>query len=86
MYAAEAEATGRSGPVPEKGSAVGVAAQKAKADRFASNVRPIIEEVQAAGVTTLRGIADALNARGVRTARGGEWHPSSVRNVMGRAG
>ena len=63
-----------------------MAAQKAQADRFAANVRPIIEEIQNAGVTTLRGIADALNARGVRTARGGSWHPSSVRNVMGRAG
>ena len=26
----------------------------------------------------------ALNDRGVRTARGGRWHCSSVRNVMAR--
>jgi hypothetical protein len=28
----------------------------------------------------------ALNARGVRTARGGRWHVSNVKNVIDRAG
>jgi hypothetical protein len=27
-------------------------------------------------------IADGLNGRGVRTARGKSWHASSVRNVL----
>jgi hypothetical protein len=27
-----------------------------------------------------------LNNRGIRTARGGNWHASSVRNVILRAG
>ena len=31
-----------------------------------------------------RAIAAALNARGVRTARGGEWHATTVRNVTQR--
>jgi hypothetical protein len=35
---------------------------------------PIIREAQKAGATTLRQIAEALNARGVATARGGQWH------------
>jgi hypothetical protein len=26
-----------------------------------------------------------LNARGIRTARGGEWHHSTVRNLLARA-
>jgi hypothetical protein len=30
----------------------------------------------------MRGIAAALNARGVRTARGGSWHQSNVRNLL----
>ena len=30
---------------------------------------------QMAGIATLDGIASALNARGVRTDRGGAWHP-----------
>ncbi|MEQ9814420.1 MAG: hypothetical protein RLO50_16705, partial [Azospirillaceae bacterium] len=53
---------------------------------FAANVLPVIEKLRAAGVTDLRGLADALNARGIRTARGGRWHVSNVRNVMRRTG
>jgi hypothetical protein len=49
-----------------------VASIKAEADRRAANVLPIIREVQKAGATTLRQIAEALNARGVATARGGQ--------------
>ena len=37
------------------------------------------------GVADLRGIADALNTRGVRTARGGRWHVSNVKNLIDRA-
>jgi DNA invertase Pin-like site-specific DNA recombinase len=40
------------------------------ADRFARNIRPVIEQIKAGGVTTLRAIAADLNARGVSTARG----------------
>jgi DNA invertase Pin-like site-specific DNA recombinase len=38
-----------------------------------------------AGATTLRAIADALNARGVSTARGGRWYAMTVSNVLARA-
>jgi hypothetical protein len=34
-------------------------------------VLPVVREIQAAGITSLAAIAAALNARGVRTARGG---------------
>jgi DNA invertase Pin-like site-specific DNA recombinase len=54
------------------------------ADKHAANVLPIIREIQRAGARTLREIAEALNARGVPTARGGQWHATSVRNVLGR--
>ena len=64
-------------------SAVG--AVKSGADRYAANVLPIIREAQKAGARTLRDIADALNARGVATARGGQWHAKSVANVLARA-
>jgi DNA invertase Pin-like site-specific DNA recombinase len=57
----------------------------AEADRFAANVLPIIREAQRAGATTLREIAAALNARGVATARGGQWHAKSVSNILERA-
>ena len=36
--------------------------------------------------TSYHAIAEALNARGVRTARGGDWYSGTVRNVMLRDG
>ena len=71
---------------PKLGEARGhaVAALKAEAERAAANVLPIIAEVQKSGATTLRAIADALNARGVPTPRGGKWYAMSVRNVLTR--
>ena len=35
---------------------------------------PTIREIKRAGTRTLREIAEALNARGVQTARGGQWY------------
>jgi hypothetical protein len=42
----------------------------AAADNHAADVLPIIREIRKAGATTLREIADPLNARGVATAQG----------------
>jgi DNA invertase Pin-like site-specific DNA recombinase len=56
----------------------------ANADRFAANVAPIIRQVQKSGATTLRAVAAALAARGVPTARGGEWNAAQVANVLKR--
>lgn len=47
---------------------------------------PVISALQSAGITDLRGIAAALNARGIPTARGGKWHVSNVRNLTARGG
>jgi len=66
--------------------AKGAETQRADADAFAANVLPIVRQIQTAGVTTHRAIAAALNDRGVRTARGGDWHDSTVRNLIARAG
>ena len=62
-----------------------VEAVKSEADRYAANVLPIIREAQKAGARTLREIADALNARGIATARGGQWYAQTVANVLARA-
>lgn len=55
-----------------------------QAERFAAAILPIIASIQRSGVTSYRGIAQALNNRGVRTARGGLWQASNVRNVIAR--
>src|SRR5580692_6455947 len=61
-----------------------VASIKAGADQHAANILPIIREAQKAGATTLRAVAEALNARGISTPRGGTWHAMSVKNVLDR--
>lgn len=67
-------------PFAEKGRKISVQ----EADRFAQTVLPIIESIQRSGVTSLRGLATALNNRGVRTARNGQWQVSNVRNLLAR--
>jgi len=61
-----------------------VASVKADADRFAKNVVPIIREIKSTGVASHRGIARSLNARGVATARGGQWTAVQVGSILRR--
>jgi hypothetical protein len=57
----------------------------ARANRIAAEVAPIIAELRAAGITSKKGIANALNRRAVRTPRGiGEWRPIQVARVLAR--
>ena len=56
-----------------------------EANRFARAVLPTITSIRRSGIVSLRGIAVALNDRGIRTARGGKWQVSNVRNVLARA-
>ncbi len=64
---------------------LGREAQIAEADRFAANVLPLVEAIRASGVSSLAAVADALNTRGIRTARGGMWPVSTVQNLLARA-
>lgn len=54
-----------------------------KADQHAAEILPIIQQMSARGAS-LRQIADELNTRGIKTARGGLWYAGTVRNVMAR--
>jgi hypothetical protein len=66
--------------VEQKGGLQGRSVIAGRARQRAANVAPTIKELKAAGVTTLQGIAAALNARGIHTATGrGEWQPVQVR-------
>ena len=66
-------------------AALGRAVQTEEAERFAANILPIVRSIQSAGFTGMAAIAKVLNDRGVRTARGGRWHVSTVRNVLARS-
>ena len=70
---------------PREAAAIGSKVIIAEADAFAANVLPIIASLRDSGIVDLRGLAGALNARGIRTARGGRWHVSNVKNVIDRA-
>jgi DNA invertase Pin-like site-specific DNA recombinase len=69
-----------------KGNAASVTAIKVAASAHAAKLKPIIEALRAEGVTSLGGIATALNQRGILTPRGGDWHRSSVANLLARCG
>ena len=66
-------------------SAKGAQANRAGAQAFAANVRPIIESIRKAGITSNRGIAAELNARRFETARGGKWSAVQVGHILAAA-
>jgi len=58
-----------------------------KADKKAKEFyAPIITSIQASGLITLRDVAGALNARGIPSPAGRQWHPTSVKRVVDRGG
>ena len=59
--------------------------RSAAAIDLARLVLPVIAQLRSDGVHSLRGIARALNNRGIRTRRGGAWSASAVRLVLDRA-
>lgn len=62
--------------------AKGQASNAILADAFAANALPVVRELRASGVTTLAALAEALNRRAIPTARGGDWYPGTVRNLL----
>jgi DNA invertase Pin-like site-specific DNA recombinase len=67
-----------------KGNTAALSAINKKADSHAANLRPVIESLKSEGITSLGGIAKALNERGMLTPRGGTWHKTSVSNLQSR--
>jgi DNA invertase Pin-like site-specific DNA recombinase len=84
LAAAKARGKKLGGPRLAEARERSVAARIEIADTFAANVRPIIKEIQASGISSLRGVARALTARGIKTARGREWTPVQVAAVLQR--
>lgn len=71
----------RGGPVVDQ--AKGVKALQTQADRFAAGLRPMVEEWRREGLTYSQ-IAEALTDRSIKTARGGAWNASRVREILSR--
>jgi len=56
-----------------------------RSDARAHDLAPIITQLRAAGTTSLRSLAAALDERGIPTARGeGKWSAEQVRQVLAR--
>ena len=56
----------------------------ARANSQAKELRPVIRRLRKEGVTTTRAIAAALNDQGIKSARGGQWHPQTVSLLLKR--
>jgi DNA invertase Pin-like site-specific DNA recombinase len=85
LAAAKAKGVKLGNPRIAAAQGAAVVAVKAEADRAASNVLPIISEIRKSGAMSLRAIAEALNAHGIPTPRGGRWYAMSVRNALARS-
>lgn len=62
----------------------GADANRTAAIEAAADLAPVVASIRASGITSHSGIAAALNARRIATARGGEWHATSVRRLVER--
>lgn len=69
-----------------KEQGMGVRTRQLNAERRAADLVPIINELRAAGTTSLYRLAQALNERGIPTARGSSWRPTTVLRLLERAG
>lgn len=83
LAVAKARGTRLGNPDGARARALAAATNRAEADRFAQGVLPLIEKLTS-GNMSLRAIARELNERQVKTARGGRWGATTVRNVLVR--
>lgn len=65
---------------PERAGAV----VRDKANARAAELAPVIEGLRADGFTTVRALCAELAARGVPTARGGQWNTREVQRLLER--
>jgi DNA invertase Pin-like site-specific DNA recombinase len=72
----------KSPEIQRKGRLIANANSHAASVQRAAKLMPIVKELREAGADSYRALADALNARGVPTARGGRWEASHVQRLM----
>ncbi len=56
----------------------------AKAQEQARKLKPVIRQIRQGGKTSVRDVMDELNRRGIKTSRGGNWHPQTVNVLLQR--
>ena len=70
------------GRYAHKASRLSVATRQRKAMEHYAAMAPILAEIQADGIASLRKIAEELNRRKIRTSRGNEWSALQVSRVL----
>jgi DNA invertase Pin-like site-specific DNA recombinase len=68
--------------VGAQGRKAALQTRQENAAKYRADVLPVIQEKQRQGASSLRQIAEALNADGTPARRGGEWSAAQVQRVM----
>jgi DNA invertase Pin-like site-specific DNA recombinase len=68
----------------QTGNAEAVVKIKENAAQRAMDLKAIVDDIRHSGITTVRGIADELQTRGIRAPRGDVWHPTAVSRLLTR--
>jgi DNA invertase Pin-like site-specific DNA recombinase len=71
-------------PRPSQAVQLAVAANLTRARKHSDQIVPVIQQIQKAHVTSLRGIAQCLNVRGFKTPNGKAFAAQSVKNALRR--
>ncbi|WAP69305.1 recombinase family protein [Jiella pelagia] len=73
----------RGSKITAEARAIGLEARRSRAKDRAADLMPVIEDLRKEGITSLNGLAKALTARGIPTAKGGaEWSAMQVSRVL----
>jgi DNA invertase Pin-like site-specific DNA recombinase len=76
---------GNRGTVPDADArAAGLAARRDRARKRALDIQPVINDLRAAGVTSLNGLARALTEKGIPTGGNTSWTASQLDRVLSR--
>ncbi|MGE5539625.1 MAG: recombinase family protein [Gemmatimonas sp.] len=82
LKAAKARGVRLGSPTPHAGAKRAAETRTNAAASHAANALPVIQALKDSGLTSLRQIATALNSRGLKTRRGGEWHAKAVARAL----
>lgn len=65
-----------------RASKLGAEAQKKAKEMFHSSLKPVVLEIQAQGITTIRAVCDELNRRNITSRYGGPWQLGSTHRLL----
>jgi len=82
LAAAKARGTKLGNPSPARSLAAAFAERQRNISAFKAQILPVIAEIQAAKITSLRGIARCLNARGFGTIYGNVFSAQTVKDLL----